>query len=138
MAENKTQATAASVDAYLAAITDERRRADCARLVDLMRRVTGCMPVMWGTGIVGFGRYRYRYESGRTGEMCVTGFSSRKTDLSIYLVSESPGQQDLLARLGKHRMGKSCLGVRRLDDIDLQVLERLVAESVAETQRRYG
>ena len=138
MAENKTQATAASVDAYLAAITDERRRADCARLVDLMRRVTGCKPVMWGTGIVGFGRYRYRYESGRTGEMCVTGFSSRKTGLSIYLVSESPGQQDLLARLGKHKMGKSCLGVKRLADLNLQVLERLVAESVAETKRRWG
>lgn len=138
MAENKTQATAASVDAYLAAIADERRRADCERLVDLMRKVTGCAPVMWGPGIVGFDRYHYRYESGREGDMCVTGFSSRKTDLSIYLISESPGQPALLARLGKHKMGKSCLGVKRLADIDLQVLERLVAESVAETKRRYG
>lgn len=137
MAGNKTKATDASVADYLAAIEDETRRRDCEALARLMRRVTGHRPVMWGAGIVGFGSYHYRYDSGREGDMCVTGFSSRKADISVYLVAEGKGQRENLAKLGRHRMAKSCLHIRRLGDVDLAVLERLVAESVAEVRRRY-
>jgi hypothetical protein len=92
---------------------------------------------MWGPGIVGFGSYRYRYESGRTGEWCVTGFAARKGDLSVYLMAEGARQQALLARLGRHRMGKACLSIRRLADVDAAVLEQLVADSVAQVRRRH-
>lgn len=138
MATNKTQATDASVEAYLAAIEDPGRRQDCAALVKLMSKVTKAPPVMWGSSIVGFGSYHYKYESGREGDSCATGFSSRKGDISIYLVAEGAGQAELLATLGRHKMGKACLYVRQLADVDLKVLEKLVAGSVAEVRRRHG
>ena len=137
MPEAKTKPTQASVAEHLAAIEDPARRADCEVLVKLMRKLTGQPPKLWGPSIVGFGRYRYTYESGHSGESCVTGFAARKGDLSIYLVAASPDQPELLARLGKHRMGKACLYVRRLADVDLDVLERLVAGAVAEVRRRH-
>ncbi len=137
MAQAKTRPTAVSVDETLAGIEDPGRRADCRILVDLMRRVTGAEPVMWGTAIVGFGIYRYRYESGRTGASCVTGFASRKGEISVYLVAEGARQDELLARLGRHRMGKACLSIKRLADVDAGVLEQLVAGSVAEVRRRH-
>ena len=138
MAEKKTQATDVSVDAHLAAIEDEGRRQDCAALVKLMSKVTRAQPKMWGPSIVGFGSYHYRYDSGREGDSCATGFASRKGDISIYLVAEFPGQDELLAQLGRHKMGKACLYVRKLADVDMKVLEKLVAGSVAEVRRRYG
>ena len=138
MAEAKTKPTAASVAAYLATIEDPKRRADCEAIGQIMRQVTGQQPRMWGAGIVGFGHYRYTYASGHSGESCQTGFAARKGDISVYLVAEGPEQQALLARLGKHKMGKACLYLRRLADVDLQVLEDLIAGSVAEVQRRYG
>ena len=117
-------------------VRDLSGRADCEALLDLMRRVTGFEPVMWGTAIVGFGTYRYRYDSGRTGESCITGFASRKGEISVYLVAEGARQDQLLARLGRHRMGKACLSIRRLADVDTDVLEQLIAGSVAEVRRR--
>ena len=138
MAEPKTRPTDASVAGYLAAIEDDARRTDCEAIAKLMRKVTKQEPRMWGTSIVGFGAYRYTYESGRTGESCQTGFSSRKGDISVYLVASGPGQEVLLAQLGKHKMGKACLYIRRLSDIDVKVLEQLVSGSVAEVKRRYG
>ena len=137
MPENKTQATDVSVDAHLAAIEDEGRRQDCAALVNLMSKVTRAQPRMWGPSIVGFGTYHYRYDSGREGESCVTGFSSRRGALSIYLTASGPGQDQLLAKLGKHKMGKACLYIRRLTDVDMAVLEALVRGSMAEVRRRY-
>lgn len=137
MAVNKTVATDASVQAYLDAIEDSARRLDCLALVELMGRAAGEGPVMWGPAIVGFGRYHYKYESGREGDACVVGFSSRKADISIYLMADSPEQQALLGRLGKHKMGKACLSVKRLADVDLAVLEELVAASIAATRARY-
>jgi hypothetical protein len=92
---------------------------------------------MWGPSIVGFGSYHYRYESGREGDSCLAGFSSRKGDISLYLAGGFPGRDALLAKLGKHKMGKGCLYVRRLSDVDLKVLEQLVIESIAEMKRRY-
>ncbi len=137
MAENKTRPTAASVDAYLAAIGDERRRSDCVAIAAMMSRITTAAPAMWGSSIVGFGSYHYKYASGHEGDAGLTGFSSRKGDISVYLAAEGTGQQALLALLGRHKMGKGCLHIRTLSDVDMGVLERLIAASVAEVKRRY-
>ena len=138
MAENKTKPTQASVADYLSAIEDEGRREDCKALAKLMARATKQKPKMWGPSIVGFGTYHYKYESGREGDMCLVGFSSRKGDISIYGMADFPGQDKLFAKLGKHKMGKGCLYVRKLVDIDPKILEQLVAGSVAERKRRYA
>lgn len=138
MAENKTKQTEASVDEYIAAIEDETRRSDCKTLIKMMSGITKQPPKMWGSSIVGFGSYHYKYESGREGDMCLTGFSSRKGDISVYLVASGANQEQLLSRLGKHRMGKACLYIRRLDLIDDKVLRQLIEESKAEVLRRYG
>ena len=138
MAENKTKVTEASVESYFSAIKDEARRRDCEALARLMTKATKQPPKMWGTSIVGFGSYHYKYESGREGDSCLTGFSSRKGDISIYLVAGFPGQEGLLSKLGKHKLGKGCLYVRKLSDVDLKVLEQLIADSVAERKRHYG
>jgi hypothetical protein len=137
MAEPKTRATRASVDKYLDAIGDEQRRGDCRSLAELMSRVTKEPPTMWGTSIVGFGKYHYKYASGHEGDSCLTGFASRKGDISIYLTAGFEGQEPLLAKLGKHKAGKGCLYVKRLADIDLKMLESLVKGSVAKTRQRY-
>jgi hypothetical protein len=138
MATNKTQATAASVEAYFDERASEAQRPDCEALVAMLSRLTGELAVLWGPSIVGFGRYRYRYESGREGEMCLAGFAVRGKDLVVYVDVESEAQQARLALLGKHRIGTSCLYVKRLADVDGAVLEALVAASIAETRRRYG
>ena len=137
MAEPKTRPTDASVAGYLTAIEDDARRTDCEAIAKIMRKVTKQEPRMWGTSIVGFGAYRYTYESGRTGESCQTGFSSRKGDISVYMVAGYEGAEDVLAELGKHKLGKACLYLKRLSDIRLPVLERLLIRAVAETKRRY-
>lgn len=138
MAENKTKATEASVAAHLAAIPDEARRKDCETLARLMTRATGEPPKMWGPSIVGFGSYHYRYESGHEGDSCLVGFASRKGDLSVYLMGSFPEREALLARLGRHKLGKACLYLRRLGDVDLEVLEQLVARSAASVKDRCG
>ena len=138
MAESKTQPSAASVEDYLAAKASPEQLADCKALMALLKKVTKQAPKMWGPSIVGYGSYSYRYDSGRTGESCLTGFAVRGKELVVYLVAEGPEQQALLAQLGKHKMGKSCLYFKRLADLDAKVLEALVASSVAEIQRRHG
>ena len=138
MAENKTKATAADVDVHLASVENEAVRADCRALVKLMVKWTKEQPKMWGPSIVGFGSYHYKYESGREGDSCATGFAVRKNEIAIYLVAEGTDQPKLLGQLGKHKMGKSCLYVKRLSEIDIGVLEKLVKGSLAELHRRYG
>jgi hypothetical protein len=138
MVQNKTKATEASVESYISAIKDEARRKDCEALAKLMTKATKQQPKMWGTSIVGFGSYHYKYESGREGDSCLTGFSSRKSDISIYLVANVIGQEELLSKLGKHKIGKGCLYVRKLSDVNLKVLEQLIVATVAERKRRYG
>jgi len=135
----KTKPTKLSVASYIAAIADDTRRADCKKLAAMMKRLTGCAPKMWGTSIVGFDSYHYKYDSGHEGDSCVVGFSSRKGDLSIYLMGgyESAEAKALLAQLGKHKIGKACLYVKRLADIQLPVLEKLVTRSVAFVKQRY-
>lgn len=138
MAELKTRPTDASIGAYIASRASEEQKADCKTLMAMLKRVTGEKPTMWGPSIVGYGTYRYTYDSGRTGEMCRTGFAIRGRDLVVYLLAEGKEQQALLARVGKHRMGKSCLYFGRLADIDLKVLEQLVVGSLAQLKSRYG
>ena len=128
---NKTQATTADVEAFLAAIPDAARREDCLRIKALMEAATGAPARMWGPAIVGFGVYHYRYESGREGDWMVTGFSPRKNDLTLYIMPGFDRYEALMARLGKHKTGKSCLYLKRLADVDMAVLETLVHESVA-------
>ena len=137
MAENKTKPTDASVEDYIAARGSEQQRADCRELMALLQKVTHQSPKMWGPSIVGFGSYRYTYESGRTGEAPLAGFAIRGREMVVYLVVEGDAQQSLLSRLGPHRMGKVCLYFKRLADLDRSVLEKLVAGSVAEVRRRH-
>ena len=138
MAENKTKPTDASVDDYIASRASDEQHADCRRLMTLLERVTRQPPTMWGPSIVGYGRYRYTYESGRTGEAPVAGFAIRGREIVLYLMAEGETQRSLLSRLGKHRIGKSCLYFKRLSDLDLSVLEKLVTNSIAEVKQRYG
>jgi hypothetical protein len=138
MAENKTKPTGASVEEYIDARGSEEQRADCHELMAMLRKVTRQAPRMWGPSIVGFGSYRYTYESGRTGEAPLAGFAIRGRDLVLYVDADGDAQQALLARLGPHRMGKVCLYFRRLAALDRAVLEKLVAGSVDAVRRRYG
>lgn len=138
MAENKTQPTKASVADYIASRADERQHLDCVKLMALFKKLTRQSPKMWGPSIVGYGTYRYTYESGRTGEAPRLAFAIRGRELVVYLLVESAAQKKLLAKLGKHKMGKVCLYIRRLADVDMSVLERLVVGSLQEVKRRHG
>ena len=137
MTEAKTKPTAASVGEHLATIATEAQRADANTLVSLMRRVTQEDPKMWGPSIIGFGSYHYTYDSGREGDSALAGFAVRKGEFVLYIVSGFEGQEQLLAKLGKHKASKACLYVKRLADIDTTVLEQLIADSVSEMKRRY-
>lgn len=130
MAEAKTKKTKASVGTFLAKIDDPARRADCNTIAEMMQRITGEPPAIWGDAIVGFGMYRYTYASGHSGDWPVIAFSPRKGDISVYLMSDFPKKQALLAKLGTHKSGKSCLYLKRLAGIDLDVLEELMEQSV--------
>ncbi len=138
MTENKTKPTDASIEDYIASRASPQQGADCRELMALLRKVTRQSPRMWGPSIVGYGSYRYTYESGRTGEAPLTGFAIRGRELVVYLMAEDDRQMALLAKVGKHKMGKSCLYFKQLADLDKSVLEQLVAGSVAELKRRYG
>ena len=138
MAENKTKPTEVSVAAFIAALPDEAKRADAKALVKLMQSATGEKPKMWGPSIIGFGTHHYKYESGREGDSCVVGFSSRKSDIAIYIVADFPGREDILRELGKHKLGKGCLYIRRLDDVDKKALERIIAASFAERKKKHS
>lgn len=138
MAENKTKPTGASIDDYIASRGNARQQADCRELMALFERVTGETPRMWGPSIVGYGVYRYTYESGRTGEAPLAGSAIRGRELVVYLEAGGEEQRALLSRLGKHRMSKVCLYFKQLADLDPSVLEQLVADSAAETRRRHG
>ena len=137
MAENKTRPTGASVDDFIAAVSDEQRRADAKTLLAMMERLSGEEPYMWGPTIVGFGSYRYKYDSGREGEAGRIGFSPRAKELVLYLVDGYEGKEAQLARLGKHRIGKSCLYIKKLGDVDQGVLEELITASLAEMDEKY-
>jgi hypothetical protein len=138
MAENKTKPTDASVEDYIASKANARQRADCRELMAMLRKVTRHSPRMWGPSIVGYGSYQYTYESGRTGEAPVAGFAVRGRELVVYVSVDGEKQRSLLSRLGKHKMGKVCLYIKQLSDVDGSVLEQLVVGSIAEVRRRHG
>ena len=130
MAELKTKPINQSVKSFIAKIADEQTREDCTALVKLMKSVTGKPPQMWGTSIIGFGTYRYKYASGREGNWMTTGFSPRNQNLTIYIMTGFADQQILLKKLGKCKTASSCLYIKRLADIDTKVLEQMVAKSI--------
>lgn len=137
MASNATQPTNVDPVDFVASVEHPTRRADAETLLELMQRVTGCRPTMWGPSIIGFGRYHYHYDSGREGDFMLTGFSPRKANLVVYVL---PGYDEIgeqLARLGKHKTGKSCLYIGKLADVDLAVLEEIVADGVARMREQY-
>jgi hypothetical protein len=138
MAENKTRPTDASVDDYIVSRANAQQRADCRELMAMFKRVTRQTPRMWGPSIVGYGSYRYTYESGRTGEAPLASFAIRGRELVVYLSADGREQRSLLSRLGKHRMTRVCLYFKQLADLDTSVLEKLVVGSVAELRQRYG
>ena len=135
MAENKTVPTRKSVDDYINGIENEQKREDSKTLLELMKRVTGEQPVMWGDSIIGFGSYHYRYQTGREGDMPITGFSPRVQALTLYIMTGFEGYQELLARLGKYKTGKSCLYIKKLADVDADVLQELVEKSVVHMKK---
>lgn len=137
MAENKTLPTEVTVDDFLAKVPDETRRADAYVLRAMMGRLSGQPATMWGPSIVGFGEYHYRYDCGHSGRMARIGFSPRDRELVVYLLNGYEGQEAQLARLGKHRIGKSCLYVKKLADIDLTVLQEMTAETLRFMRERY-
>lgn len=137
MPENKTKPTAASIADYVAARANEQQRKDCAVLMALLKKITRQAPKMWGPSIVGYGSYKYTYESGRTGEAPLAAFAIRGRELVVYLMADSDRQKALLAKVGKHKFTKCCLYFKQLADLDQAVLEQLVVGSIADTKQLY-
>lgn len=137
MAENKTQPTRRSVTALINGIDDLQKRADAKKIAAMMRKATGARAAMWGPSIVGYGRYHYRYESGREGDFMLTGFSPRKQALTVYIIPGFKPFESLMKKLGVYKTGKSCLYIKRLSDVDEGVLEHLIVESVKHMRRNY-
>lgn len=135
MAELKTRPTTESVERFLNGIADEQRRKDCFRMLEIMKTATKAEPEMWGPSIVGFGRHNYKYESGTRGEWFLTGFSPRKQALTLYLMGGAERNPDLLKKLGKHKTGRACLYIRKLEDVDLLTLKQLIERSVADVAK---
>ena len=130
MTELKTKVNDQSVAAFLDGIADEGRRQDCYTILEMMQKASRAEPKMWGDSIVGFGSYRYKYASGREGDWLLTGFSPRKQNLTLYIMSGFSDFGELLSRLGKHKTGKGCLYIKKLTDVDLSVLQELIDQSV--------
>ena len=137
MAENKTQAGKASVAQFLNAIENDHRRADAKTVASMMRKATGKRARLWGTSIVGYGSYHYKYDSGREGDAALVGFSPRKQNLAIYIMPGFEPFAALMKKLGKYKTGKSCLYINKLDDVDQDVLQQLIERSVKVMRDRY-
>ena len=136
MAANKTAPTRASVNKFLAGIESETQRKDALAVADMMQKITQLEPKMWGPSLVGYGKYHYRYERGREGDWFLTGFSPRKAALTLYIMGGFSDEAELMAKLGKHKTGKSCLYVKKLEDVDTKVLKQLIRKSVQSVERR--
>ena len=137
MAENKTQPTRASVKTFLASVADSKRRADGLAIAALMEELTGSPPKMWGPTIVGFGSYHYKYASGREGDSPLVGFSPRKEALTLYIMGGFDTYEALLGQLGKHKIGKACLYIKSLEDVDLKILKKLITASVKHMRKTH-
>ena len=137
MSSNKTVETDSSVENFINAVDNEQKRKDSWDLIALMSKITGAEPKMWGKSLVGFGQYHYKYASGREGNFFLTGFSPRKTALTVYIMPGFSAYEEQMARLGPHKTGKSCLYVKNLDVVDREVLEDMISDSVAVMKERY-
>lgn len=137
MAEIKTKPTEVTVADFIAAVDNPVRRDEAETVCAMMERITGEPPRMWGPSIIGFGSYHYKYDSGHEGTMCRLGFSPRKAQLVLYIVTQDPGQSGQLARLGKHKTGKSCLYINKLADVDMGVLEEMTRDALAYMNAKY-
>lgn len=137
MAENKTKQTKASVDKFINSIKEETEREDCYKIIKLMKSITKEEPKMWGPSIIGFGSYHYKYASGREGDMCITGFSPHKQNISLYLMGGFEKQKTQLKKLGKHKTGKGCLYIKTLNDVDVKILKEMIVQSVKEMKKLY-
>lgn len=135
--QNKTTETKASVAAFLKTIKDPKRRSDCTTIIGLITESTGLEPKMWGTSIVGFGSYHYKYESGREGDAPLTGIASRTNAIVLYLVSVFDKREELLAKFGKHKTSKGCIYIQKLEDIDTGILLKMVKNSIAYVRKKY-
>ena len=131
MAELKTKPNEQSVEAFLNSVEDEKKRQDCFTVLEMMKQITKAEPQMWGTSMVGFGTYHYKYESGREGDWFVAGFSPRKQNLTLYIMAGFSRYDELLSKLGKFKTGKSCLYINKIEDVDLKTLKELIKQSVA-------
>ena len=129
MSELKTKPGSKNVEAFINQVADEKRRKDAFVILEIMKEITGENPQMWGDSIVGFGKYHYQYSSGREGDWFHTGFSPRKQNLTIYIMAGFDNYEDLLKKLGKHKTGKSCLYLNKLEDVDINVLKTLISKS---------
>jgi hypothetical protein len=138
MAELKTKVNDASVDKFLRGVTDETKREDSYKIVAMMKKATQAEPKMWGTSIIGFGDYHYKYESGREGDYFLTGFSPRKQNLTLYILGGFDEHEELLNKLGKYSLGKGCLYIKKLEDVDTKVLNELVRRSVKKIAKAYA
>jgi len=138
MAELKTKVNDASVDKFLSNVTDETKREDSYKILEMMKKATKAEPKMWGTSIIGFGDYHYKYESGREGDYFLTGFSPRKQNLTLYIFGGFDEHEELLNKLGKYSLGKGCLYIKKLEDVDAKVLKELVTRSVKKMANTYA
>ncbi len=138
MAENKTQRNDGSVEDFLNSVPEEQKRKDAFSVLELMKKTTGLAPEMWGSSLIGFGNYHYKYESGREGDIFITGFSPRKQNLTIYIMPGFERYQELMDKLGKYKTGKSCLYIKKLSDIDMEVLQDLINRSVDYMNKKYN
>ena len=137
MAENKTRPTQASVTEFLDGVSNQTRRQDSYQILEMMQEITGEPAVMWGGSLVGFGEYHYKYASGREGDMFLTGFSPRVQSLTLYIMDGFDEYDELLGRLGKYKLGKSCLYINKLADVDMEVLQELVRKSAAHVKNTH-
>ena len=138
MAENKTKPTQARVSDFLQTVDNPKRRADANQVLAMMRRATGKRATMWGSSMIGFGKYRYKYESGREGEFMLTGLSPRKQNLVVYIMPGFEPFETQMKKLGKYKTGRSCLYINKLEDVDEKALEKLIADSVKLMRKRYN
>jgi uncharacterized protein DUF1801 len=137
-AENKTRPEKASVAAFINAVENEPRKRDAKTILTMMKKVTGEKPVMWGPSIIGFGQYHYKYESGREGDSLNVGFSPRKANMVLYVLGSLKDDDPLLSKLGKHKRGRACLYINKLEDVDVKILEKIVGKSYKATKKRWA
>jgi hypothetical protein len=137
MAKNKTIETENSVADFLVTISDAKRREDCMSIIDLLSKVSGFEPKIWGTSIIGFGIYNYKYESGHAGNAPLAGLASRKNAITVYMASTFYQREELLSQLGKHKASKACIYIQKLEDIDIKILSQIVKKSIEHIKQTY-